>query len=57
VKPSEVFPDGKVRFDVKAKRDSLAVDFMPSQRGVAEDVWLTGPATFVAKVIIDMNNL
>lgn len=57
VKPSEVFPDGKVRFDVKAKRDSLAVDFMPSQRGVAEDVWLTGPATFVAKVVIDMNNL
>ena len=57
VKPSEVFPDRKVRFDVKAKRDSLAVDFMPSQKGVAEDVWLTGPATFVAKVIIDMNNL
>lgn len=57
LKPSEVFPDGKVRFDVKARRDALAVDFMPSQRVVAEDVWLTGPATFVAKVIVDMNNL
>ena len=41
----------RLRYDVQAKRDALAVDFVPSsQSGVAEDVWLTGPATFVAEI-------
>lgn len=41
----------RLRYDVQAKRDALAVDFVPSsQGGVAEDVWLTGPATFVAEI-------
>jgi hypothetical protein len=39
-----------VKFDVMAKRDRLAVDFIPSE--VAEDVWLTGPAAFVAEIEI-----
>ena len=52
---SQVYPDGRIRFDVKAKRDNLSVDFMPSARLVAEDVWLTGPAAFIAKIIVDLN--
>ena len=34
-------------------RDDLAVDFRPSE--VAEDVYLTGPATFVAEIIVELN--
>ena len=53
--PSEILQDGRVKYAVRAKKDDLSVDFLPSDRLVAEDVWLTGPATFVAKIIIDMN--
>lgn len=52
---SQVYPDGRIRFDVKAKRDNLSVDFIPSAKLVAEDVWLTGPAAFIAKIIVDLN--
>jgi diaminopimelate epimerase len=54
ISPSEVISDGRVRYDVKAKRDSLSVDFRPvaGKEGVAEDVYLTGPATFVAEVSV-----
>ena len=46
--------DGRVRYDVKAKRDSLSVDFRPlvGTAGVAEEVCLTGPAAFVAEVSV-----
>lgn len=47
--------DGSVRFDVRAVRDNLSVEFVPGAAGyapVAKDVWLTGPATFVAEVIL-----
>ena len=49
VRPS-MEENGRVRYDVRAKRDSLAVDFKPAD--IAEDVWLTGPATLVAEIII-----
>ena len=50
VEPSEK-EEGRVKYNVQAKRDVLAVDFVPSSdAGVAEDVWLTGPATFVAEI-------
>ena len=50
VEPS-VKEEGRVKYNVQAKRDALAVDFVPSSDdGVAEDVWLTGPATFVAEI-------
>lgn len=51
ISPSSV-KDNAVRYDVKAKRDELAVDFVPSSEpGVlAEEVWLTGPAVFVAEI-------
>ncbi len=50
VSPSSIYNDGRVRFDVKAKKDSLAVDFIPVGNGVAKDVWLTGPAVWVAEI-------
>lgn len=43
--------DGRVYMDIKALRDTLAVDFIPTAYG-AEDVWLTGPATYVAKIMV-----
>ncbi len=45
---AEVFQrDGsRVHVAIKAVRDRLAVDFIETDHG-AEDVWLTGPATFV----------
>ena len=56
IRPSEILPGGHVRYDVKAKRDSLIVDFLPLDLcdGVAESVFLTGPATFVAKIEVDV---
>ncbi len=50
VRPSDVDQDGRVHYDVHAKKDVLAVDFLPSE--AAEDVWLTGPASFVAEILI-----
>lgn len=46
--PSGTDDDGRVRFDVHAKRDRLAVDFIPASP--AQDVWLTGPAAYVAEI-------
>ena len=54
LKPSETFEDGRVKYDVMAKKDALSVDFIPSGTLVAKDVWLTGPATFVAKIIVEL---
>ncbi|MCM1501257.1 MAG: diaminopimelate epimerase [Bacteroidales bacterium] len=45
------FGAGHVHVDVKALRDRLAVDFSPVEGG-AEDVWLTGPATYVCKILL-----
>lgn len=54
ITPSDVDSDGRVKYDVQAKRDALSVDFIPSVTLVAEDVWLTGPATFVAKITVEI---
>ena len=51
VAPSEVMPDGRVRYEVCAKRDPLAVDFIPAE-DFFSDVWLTGPATCVAEILL-----
>ena len=40
-----------VHVDVRALHDTLAVDFTPVADG-AMDVWLTGPATFVAEIVV-----
>ena len=49
--PSRTNPGSRVRFAIQAKRDQLAVDFIPSET-LAKDVFLTGPAVFVCKVEI-----
>lgn len=56
IKPSAGLPGGCVRYDVKARRDFLQVEFLPVEESdmCAVDVWLTGPATFVAKVEVDL---
>lgn len=47
---------GIVTYDVKAKRDRLSVTFKPVEPsyGVAENVYLTGPATFVAEITVSV---
>lgn len=44
------YRDGRVHVDVRALKDMLAVDFRPVEDG-AEEVWLTGPAVYVAEII------
>ena len=53
ISPSQVSGD-HVQYDVKAKRDRLKVSFRPLDlvSGVAEDVYLTGPAAFVAEITV-----
>ena len=55
VRPSHTFEGGRVGYDVKAKRDSLAVDFIPTYKKVAQDVWLTGSATYVAQILVNID--
>lgn len=55
VEPSVRYADGRVRYDVRAKRDNLSVDFIPNEKNAALDVWLTGPATYVAEIIVDLD--
>ena len=51
IRPSRVFGND-VEYDVMAKRDRLKVSFRPLDlfNGVAEAVFLTGPATYVAEI-------
>ncbi len=44
-------PTDRIHITVKALRDILSVDFIETETG-ARDVWLTGPATFVCKVVL-----
>ena len=45
---------GRVRYDVMAKKDSLSVDFRPAAEEIfpVREVYLTGPAVFVAEIIL-----
>ena len=53
VKPSDT--DGAaVIYDVMAKHDRLSVSFVPSSGIIAEQVYLTGPAAFIAEIYIDL---
>lgn len=54
VMPSVVQPDGRVRYDVKAKRDFLSVDFVPQDADALLffEVWLTGPAVRLAEILL-----
>ncbi len=55
VRPTSVDVAGRWRYDVKAKRDDLSVDFIPAGDILAEDIWLTGPATFVAEIYVNID--
>ena len=55
VRPTSVDVAGRWRYDVKAKRDDLSVDFIPAGDILAEDIWLTGPATFVAEIDVNID--
>jgi diaminopimelate epimerase len=52
--PSSADDTGRIRYDVKAMRDHLAVDFVRNESCDAGfcDVWLTGPATYVAEIFL-----
>ena len=53
VTPTYIYKDsGRVKYDVRAKRDDLSVDFIPADSESFTDVWLTGPAVYVAEIII-----
>ena len=52
VEPHSSDSDGRAYYEIKAKKDSLAVDFMPSDPGFVKDVFLTGPAAFVCEIIV-----
>ncbi len=45
------YRDGRVHVDLQAVRDSLSVDFLRAEGGI-KDVWLTGPAAYVCKVLV-----
>lgn len=51
---SSIESDGRVSYEVMAKKDKLSVDFIPGTDSVAQDVWLTGPAVYVAKIVVEL---
>ena len=52
MEPTARTSGGRVSYDIQAKRDSLSVDFIPSESRGAEDVFLTGPAEYIGKMLI-----
>jgi hypothetical protein len=53
VAPTYIYKEcERVRYDVHAKRDSLSVDFIPEGAQRFYDVWLTGPAVYVAEIYV-----
>ena len=51
VAPTYIYKEcGRVKYDVQAKRDRLSVDYIPTGSDNFSDVWLTGPATYVAEI-------
>lgn len=55
IRPSQTMESG-VKYDVMAKRDRLSVDFHPSDSPalMADNVYLTGPAAYVAEILIEL---
>lgn len=51
VTPTYIYKEsGRVKYNVQAKRDPLSVDFIPESAENFSDVWLTGPAVYVAEI-------
>lgn len=53
MEPQHMGPD-RFRYDVRAKRDALAVEFTQKEDMLAADVWLTGPAAYVAEIKVNI---
>ncbi len=53
MEPQHIGPD-RFRYDVRAKRDALAVEFTQKDDMLAADVWLTGPAAYVAEIKVNI---
>ena len=54
IRPASADADGRWKYDVKARRDALSVDFILCGDFLAKDVWLTGPAAFVAEIKVNV---
>lgn len=44
--------NGRIFYDIRARRDHLKVDFLPSEQGVAQQIFLTGPAAKVCEILL-----
>lgn len=52
VPPKTTSKDGREYYDIRAKRGHLSVDFIPSESGLAQSVFLTGPAAKVCEILL-----
>lgn len=52
VLPKSTSANGRIFYGIRAKRDHLMVDFLPSEQGVAQQIYLTGPAAKVCEIVL-----
>jgi diaminopimelate epimerase len=52
VLPKSISANGRIFYDIRARRDHLMVDFLPSEQGVAQQIFLTGPAAKVCEILL-----
>ncbi len=52
VLPKSTSANGRIFYGISAKRDHLMVDFLPSEQGVAQQIFLTGPAAKVCEILL-----
>lgn len=52
VLPKSTSANGRIFYDIRARRDHLMVDFLPSEQGVAQQIFLTGPAAKVCEILL-----
>ena len=52
VLPKSTSANGRLFYDIRARRDHLMVDFLPSEQGVAQQIFLTGPAAKVCEILL-----
>lgn len=52
VLPKSTSANGRIFYGIRARRDHLKVDFLPSEQGVAQQIYLTGPAAKVCEIVL-----
>ena len=52
LRPKSTSANGRIHYDIRAKRDHLMVDFLSSEQGVAQQIFLTGPAVKVCEIVL-----